>query len=45
MLAGMQVNESHPLATEVLTPQGRASAFFNIIERLGSLLTRLKGER
>ena len=27
VLAGMQVNESHPLATEVLTPQGRASAF------------------
>ena len=29
MLAGMQVNESHPLASEVLTPlslKGRASA-------------------
>lgn len=40
MLAGMQVNESHPLASEVLTPlslrerKGRASVSI-IIERLG----------
>ena len=36
VLAGVQVNESHPLASEVLTPlslKGRASAL--IIERLG----------